>query len=369
MVAKKLLVINFIAITATVFHHATHWVLISLFYWWPERLGKTFNPDSGYGLVVFNLLRVFDALAIIAVPLLLFVSGFAVTKMIADLPTLKSNYRTALTRARNILIPYLVWSFLWLIYRMLTGETFTAQEIGMLLLLGRAANEYYFIPILIQLYLLAPLLVGLTRRKPWIILGLAVVLNLVARLPFYLYQLTDLPRTAGLNVLMDWHLPTYLLWYVCGLIFGIKTQTIYAWIQSRRRIILAAALVAWLAVVVEIIWLGGQVGKAWIYGNGALTSQILSILVIVMMLGLDYTKLPYQDHIRRFSSQSLGIYLVHSIILVIVGKAVYHLLPHLFLAPMLFHLVLGAAGVIVPLLAMRFFAFRPFKRFYFVLFG
>lgn len=369
MIARKLLILNFIAIVGTVIHHATHWVVTDLLFWWPEKFGSDFPLDTLSGQAALILLRIIDAIAIVAVPIFVLITGYTVTKVISSQVPLAKNYQIILGRLRNILIPYMIWSAVWIAFRIWQGETFTFRDMVMLILGGKAANEYYYIRILVQMYLIAPLWLRLARKQPWLVLGIAVVINLIARAPFYLYQLSELPRVWWLSIFIDWQAPTYLIWFTCGLIFGFHLEEIYAWIQAHRIQIFTVTALALVVVVIEVSWFSSLVGKPWMYSNSLVSSQIFSILLAACLVSLNLGKLPYQKELMRLGTQSLGIYLMHSMILTLMAKGVFHIFPALLSLPFLFYIVLVITGVGVPLMIMKLADISPMKRFAYVFFG
>ena len=369
MIARKLLILNFIAIVGTVIHHATHWVVTDILFWWPEKFGSNYPLDTLIGQAALILLRTIDAIAIVAVPIFVLITGYTVTKVISSQVSLLKNYQIVLGRLRNILIPYLIWSAVWITFRVWQGEVFSINDLGILFLWGRAANEYYYIPILVQMYLLAPLWLRLVRKFPVLALGIAIAINLVARIPFYLYQLSAVHRVGWLAMFINWQAPTYLIWFTCGLIFGFHLDSIYAWIQSHRTLLFEATSLALVLVVIEVSWFSDRLGKPWVYSNSMLSSQIFSILLAACLVSLNLGKLPYQKALMRFGTQSLGIYLMHSFVLAITAKGVFHVFPALLSQPFIFYVVLVLLGVGVPLAIMKLADISPMKRFSYVFFG
>lgn len=93
-----------------------------------------------------------NQLAIFAVPLFFLISGF-----VLELNYQKLDYGTYFRkRASRIVIPYIFWS---LLYYLAYPETISKNtSFFSLLLSGKAAYQFYFIPSIILLYLLFPLL-------------------------------------------------------------------------------------------------------------------------------------------------------------------------------------------------------------------
>jgi peptidoglycan/LPS O-acetylase OafA/YrhL len=369
MIARKLLILNFIAIVGTVFHHSVHWLLTDVLFWWPEKFGIILDLETTMGKLGFALFRALDAIAIVAVPIFVFITGYTVTKVISNQTTLKKNYSIVLGRLKHIIIPYLIWSVILIGFRFWRGESFSLEQIWIMLFRGRAAQEYYYIPILVQMYLLAPVLVRLTRKYMWLSLVVIVTINLIARTPFYLFQLTDATRVWWLAIFIDWQAPTYLIWFVCGLIFGFHMNIIYAWIIGHRKLLYGLTLIFLLLVTIEVSWFANLVGKPWVYSNMLLSSQIFGVLLTASLISLDLSKLPYQKTLLRFGVQSFGIYLMHSMILMVSAKTIFHVLPSLLRQPVLFQVVLVILGVSVPLIVMKLVDLTPIKRYSALLFG
>jgi peptidoglycan/LPS O-acetylase OafA/YrhL len=85
--------------------------------------------------------------------------------------------------------------------------------------------------------------------------------------------------------------------------------------------------------------------------------------------GFSNIELPLNNWLGKVGSQSYGIYLSHSIVLIIVAKLVYHLLPAILEYQIILQPLLFTTGLGVPLLLMRLVKASPVKAVYGYLFG
>lgn len=134
-------------------------------------LPKEYLTDSAFKLLIIGL----DQLFRFAVPVFVIISGYGLTlKYTQKKFELLSYYKK---RLKRIIPIYVIWSgyvgFIisqvenWSVYRL--GENWWQN-----LLLGQADYQFYFIPMLIQLYLIFPLLHRL--NKNWLVLFTSVSL-------------------------------------------------------------------------------------------------------------------------------------------------------------------------------------------------
>ena len=123
-----------------------------------------------------------------------------------------------LRRLRRTALPYVLWSlFYFLLDRgfqvSLLLEPDTLRELGRLLLLGGCASHLWFIPALLQLYLLYPLLRRLMDRRPVLTLGAGLLLTLAATLVI----LGILPLTGWWRPHLWRMFPTWVFYFLLGM--------------------------------------------------------------------------------------------------------------------------------------------------------
>src|SRR5690606_29173592 len=104
------------------------------------------------------------------------------------------------------------------------GTRYAPLEYLELFITGRTASPYYFVPLLIQFFLLSPLLVPLVRKRGLLLLALAALIQLSVRSLIYLNTIEALP--AAVQPLMpltaSWFFPGHLFWFTWGIVAGFK---------------------------------------------------------------------------------------------------------------------------------------------------
>jgi peptidoglycan/LPS O-acetylase OafA/YrhL len=367
---RRLLYLMGLAVLCVVLYHASGWGFIAMF-WWTDRYLPVAVPNfDQLGSASYYALRIIEQLIIFAIPSFLFVSGF----FLAFATGRNRNtigWDVVFTRVKNLLIPYLLWSCLILALEMIQGRDLTASEFLRILLTGQATDAYYFIPVLIQLYLLAPFLIPFARNR-WktallitglfqvFILGLryAMILGLEASLLQPFYFLTR-----------SWLFTGFLFWFMFGIVFGFHSAEIKAAFIRLRWAALAGLAVFFVIGVFEWELLLRASGEQWIAPEETLIDQVYAGLFLIAFLGLEQVALPEMKAISQIGTKSFGVYLVHSLALIYTAKLVYHFAPALLGVQCVFQPLLYLAGLGIPLLLMEIVARSPARRFYSYLFG
>ena len=109
------------------------------------------------GLKSMALISACFELVRFAVPLFVFMFGMMLARGMERF----SAGRYYLKRARQILLPYIVWSCIYVYYY---GSGAGPAELARLLLTGGAQYHLWYVPLIMQFVLLAPLFVWLFRR-------------------------------------------------------------------------------------------------------------------------------------------------------------------------------------------------------------
>ena len=108
--------------------------------------------------IEYFVLRMVDQLAIVAIPAFIFVSGYFIS--VATAQSEKTvGWDIVLNRIKVLIVPFVIWSVLNLLHNILWGDQYTPLDFVLRVVTGRAGGRFYFIPLLVQLYVLAPFLV------------------------------------------------------------------------------------------------------------------------------------------------------------------------------------------------------------------
>lgn len=367
---KKLLYLNGLAVLTVVLNHSISWCFIALF-WWTNRYRAVSVPNfDQLGSTIYYLFRVLEQLLIFGIPAFLFVSGFFLA-FAAGRGQAPLRWNVVLTRVKNLLIPFFIWSVIILVLDMALGRELSATKFLLLIFTGRAADPFYFIPVLIQLYLISPLMVPFARSH-WktllLITGMIQAVTVLLRYPVMLNL--NLPLLEPL-IANDYSFlfPGYIFFFTLGMVVGFHNTAFKEWLYPRRWQLLGLTGIAFLAGVIEWEWILKASGQDWIGPSETSIDQIYAALFLLTYLAFESVEFPFIRQLNFIGARSYGIYLIHTIALVFTAKAVYHLIPQLLGLPLLFLLLLMASSLGLPLILMEIVNRSPLRRYYALVFG
>jgi len=367
---RRLLYLNGLAALGVVLNHTTAWGFIALF-WWTDRYRAVSVPnfDQLGGGAYFSL-RIIEQVIIFTIPAFLFVSGFFIA-VAAGRDQKGLGWNVVGTRIKSLVIPYLLWSIIMLALDFALGDVYTPLVYLRILLTGGATPAFYYVPLLCQLYLLSPLLVRLARKnwKPLFIgVLLLQVVILAVRYPYILGV-----QNALVNQLVawtpGWFFPGRIFWFVFGLVVGLNLNAVKRWIYRFRWVFVGSAVVLFFLGLWEWELLYRYSGQEWIAPAETILDNLFAAAFVLGLLAFEKSNVPFTSQVSYLGSKSFGIYLVHSLVLEVTARLVYHFAPGLLGIPVLYIPLLFLLGLFVPLALMEFVSRTPARRFYTYQFG
>ena len=369
---RRLLYLNGLAAIGVVLNHAVGWGFVAKF-WWVHRYLPVSSPSfESMGDFTYYVMRAVEQIIIVSIPIFLFVSGFFIS-VASGRNQSTVGWGVVLSRIKNLLIPYVIWSgFVFLLQFMESRTLLPVGEYLSRLVFGRTYDIFYFIPVLVQLYLLSPLLVPLAKNNPKLLLIGAGLIQLVVLILRYgvILELNS-PLIEALGFLMQsWFFPGFIFWFSLGIVVGFRLQGLKAFLFSvNRRVLLALLFGLFCLGMWEWEFLLQHSGQDWIAPRNTLIDALYSAVFILAYLAFDQLKYPLQNQIASLGSSSFGIYLVHAPVLEYSARVVYHLLPFLLAYQLIFLPLLIALGLGIPLLLMYAVKKSPARFSYSYLFG
>ncbi|MBM7679277.1 acyltransferase [Gracilibacillus alcaliphilus] len=221
------------------------------------------------------------------------------------------------SRTAKIVLPFIIWSMVYLVIRASYGEeVFTSmrQFLGHFVY-GSAQYHLYFIVTVIQFYLIFPLLQIIKNRR--IILWLFFV---SIPMQYWWFQAaTEVSLRSGIvdNII---HHHSFLLYWLSYFIFGGVLQFYYheikEWIAKYKYLVLSAFIIT-LVLIFREIEQGSLIASSR-------AENMLYVPVFVLFLLMTF---PYLSKYSSFAviwrlvgSYSMGIYLVHPLIIFLLDK-------------------------------------------------
>lgn len=370
---KRLMLLNGLAILGVVCAHAAQWVWIAMF-WWTDRYRAVTVPNydqigslSYYGVVTLQKLGVF------AIPAFLFATGFFVAYASRGKQTV--SWRVIGTRLKTLLIPYMIWSGVIFIADGYQGSIYTPWEYMRRLAVGDAISTYWYVFVLCQLFLLAPFLVPLAKKRSRLLLiGTGLMLLGVVGM-FYAKLYTEAAGIDGPIVdvtisLIPGRSPVRWLFFLAlGMVTGFHLEALKRWLSRARGTLLIVAIVSFPLAVIETEWIFQTTGMDWRGGVFTLTGSVYAISTILAFLSLDKLNLPLSKFGYQLGAASYGIYLLHRPVLEFAARGVQRFTPSILAYPVVFQLMMVCLAAGGPMMTMAAVAKSPLRKYHRYLFG
>lgn len=274
-----------VAIIAVVAIHITSVII-------DKNFANTFN---------FSFLFIYRQLLNFAIPLFLFVSGYFMAKK--DVSTVEKYKSFILKQAKKILIPYAIFTSMFILIDYYNGESITLKSVTLNFLTGNVVSPYFFIILIFQYYLLLPLLQKINNIKGLII---SIVINILYFVALYIYRINltqDIP-----NLYYALIFPAWLFFYQYGLYLGkyglTKKSAIWLWLLPLSVI---------LIFIESMLWLKEKHLVSFAISQLRISSFIYSFVLINILVSYRFFNLKF---LSKIGLVSFGIYLTHMFLLI-----------------------------------------------------
>ena len=354
---RRLLLLNGLAALMIGLHHGTAFA-ISAMLGWTEGYREVVLPSgdalSSFSYYVLWAVRQLDSFG---VPAFLFVSGYFVS-FLASREKAELRLNMLMPRIKVLLIPFAFWTVVRFgLLRQLQGDP--------VLLLLDVLDTYYYIPLLIQLYVLSPLLAPLAKTNWRLLLLLAALLQFGAEAARYLQAVeAAIPGVDFLvRVTPRWFFPTHIFYFALGIVFGMHIKAASKWLPRYKWHLLVVVVVSVALTLVEHKLVAAFMGREWM----GRTFDTFSRLTYAATFSLCFvafreTALPYTKQLVEIGSRSLGIYFMNTPVIYVAGVLFYHFAPWLLDIPLLYFVVQTVLGLGVPLLIIEIVRRTPMRR-------
>ncbi|WP_027881501.1 acyltransferase [Meiothermus rufus] len=297
------------SLAATVVHNSLPWVDVyrglAILGVLVAHVGGRFLREVPQDSEYWWFIATFNRLLAFVVPAFLFLST-----LLIGMSLLRSGPPYSWSRLRPVVVPYLVWTGIYLLFRFYEGTLppLTPERISLYLLWGKSYFHLYYMVLAIQLVLLMPLLLPVLRRKvpAWAILLPSFGLTLAFYWANRLYWQIPFPGST-----LIWYLPTLAV----GLTLVHHMPRLEALMPRYRvwgLVFVGLGMALYLPLAYDAIrnipvnTFQYQVGY-WIYSSAA------SLVLVSLALGLART--PLSPALQLLGRYSLQIYLIHPLVI------------------------------------------------------
>jgi len=351
--ARRLLLLNGLAILCVILFHATGFGFTAMFAW-AHRYRDVTSPNyDAAGTAAYYALRLVEQFVTFCIPAFLFVSGYFVS-VLAGRSHRIMDPRAIGARIRGLLIPYLIWSAVVLLGLALQGRVFSGARYLSLLATGATNPTYYYVPLLVQLYLVAPLVVLFANWRWKALLATTAALQVcVYALQYVIVVRVVVPGLTSLAAaLPKWLFLAHLFWFTFGVVGGFQQRTLRVVLERRKRVLASCLVGLFVLGVLEWELLLQWSGQPWIDNRPTLIDGLYSSAAILSFLAFENLKIPLANSLVALGAKSYGIYLVHGLVMEYFSRGLYHLAPWILGWQILFQPMLIGVGLSVPLLLM-----------------
>jgi peptidoglycan/LPS O-acetylase OafA/YrhL len=367
---RRLLYINGLAIIAVVLFHSAGMGFVAMFSWYHRYGSGQVTPQTWVGTPDYYGLRFVEQIIVFAIPAFLFVSGYSIAVATGkDQKTV--SWGLIFSRMRYLVIPYLIWTTVVLLLNYAETQTLSPIVILLAYITGSSNEVLYFVPLLMQFYLLSPLLVRWARQNWKMLLFVTAILQLFVQLLYY-------PELLGLNsplfemlsrLTPKWFFLSRVFWFPLGIICGFHPMELRkTFVPFRAVLVVVTGLLIPIGMAEwEIFY--RHAGQEWLSHMDTLLDSVFTITFILSLLTLEEGSLPWLRQTGQLGSKSYGIYLTHAIFIQYTARLIYHFAPNLLAFPLLLQPIFISVGFGAPLMLMALVDRSPFRQYYRYLYG
>jgi peptidoglycan/LPS O-acetylase OafA/YrhL len=252
--------------------------------------------------------------------------------------------RFILGRLRRVYLPYALWTAVYYAFFAFIAHYFPFRfgDLLVYILNGTLSAQFYFVIIVMQFYLIAPLLTRFARRaRPAFGLAAALLITAAAKYFQKYFPAEHMPMPA------DYFFPMYMIYWMLGVYCGLHFEN-FARFAKKRAPWLIAAFAAVAALHLPMMY------RAAMGASSYRLSEYVHILyrscAIIALFAAAETLRPLGGKLARAAeslhARTFSVYLSHVLVLVITTRAVDAVFPGL--SPFIRFICIAAPSFVVP---------------------
>lgn len=262
--------------------------------------------NSAEGSVSYNVSLSLNQIARFSVPLFLFLSGLGLG---ISYKKDESYFKFLRKRVFKIIPPYILWGSLYLI---LIQKNYDYKTWGELFLKGdKVFYHLYYIPLIMTLYIIFPILYPLFKRIEGVIIFLLISLG-VTYFAHY-YNVPDLT----LDIFSKRNAIFWNVYFVSGVYISREVNNLIRRTKTHKVKIMVIVIVCVICLIGES-FIGLNTGKSLDYSTTFIRPSVMiySYIVMLYVFSKTYNKKSILVKILgEISKSSFSIYLIHPMVL------------------------------------------------------
>ncbi|MBR3942736.1 MAG: acyltransferase [Clostridia bacterium] len=258
--------------------------------------------------------------ATVAVPAFLFVSGVKLSLSLAAKPQSFGKFFAG--KLLKIYLPYVLYVVLYYVsFVLCKWFPFEVKALCSYIFIGDLAAHFYFIVILMQFFLLMPLLKWLIERyNATFLLGISLLITLL-----FGQFLPDILRALSggrIEFLYNDRLFTsYLFYYVLGMIVGRKYNAFTAFLKENKGLIVFFGAFV-LILNVGFSYYERKAGVWFGFSNLVHMTYCMGVLPLLCLAAKSISKCKFFESgfFKTANAASFGVYLMHLLVMFILNE-------------------------------------------------
>lgn len=308
---RQLRVLTGVSVFFVVIHHAIYRVIPGMSAAFLIANDSEVSISTRINTPSLQAIQLLDQVAIIGVPVFLFVSGFFGALAVPRKKTV--SWTHVWGRINRLLIPYLIWSGAFIAIFILIGNKYSFSDLVQDIFLRGVLVPYYYIPMLIFFLLLSPWLLLLAQSR-WKLLIIASFILLII-FPLLTYVSVFVQDDSIVNKVLElsriWRAPRLFFWFILGMVMALHQKKGNAFIVKYRKILLILVPVTFIFYYLEVSVLAVLVERPWTSPEFSFLYPVFSLLTLLAILSFFEFRIPFAATIGVAGSMSFGIYLMH----------------------------------------------------------
>ncbi|MDU1442513.1 MAG: acyltransferase [Clostridium cochlearium] len=262
--------------------------------------------NSAEGSVSYNVSLSLNQIARFSVPLFLFLSGLGLG---ISYKKDESYFKFLRKRVFKIIPPYILWGSLYLI---LIQKNYDYKTWGELFLKGdKVFYHLYYIPLIMTLYIIFPILYPLFKRIEGVIISLLISLG-VTYFAHY-YNVPDLT----LDIFSKRNAIFWNVYFISGVYISKEVNNLIRRTKTHKVKIVVILIICVICLIGES-FIGLNTGKSLDYSTTFIRPSVMiySYIVMLYVFSKTYNKKSILVKILgEISKSSFSIYLIHPMVL------------------------------------------------------
>jgi peptidoglycan/LPS O-acetylase OafA/YrhL len=248
-----------------------------------------------------------------SVPLFIFLSGYSLYSLYGkkDVNVLTFTKK----RVLNTIIPYLVWSFIYYNIYTIIGINYTHKLFLRNLVLGKMSYHLYFIPIIIQFYIIFMIIRKIVNTiSPYIVISGTIIIFVT-----YYYKFKNMVTFLHMPF-SDRFFMTYLPFFILGIYMSIYSKYINSLIAKINIFIIGILTILFYSIANINYYVKNSpmlLKTPFIW-----TIYCLITIVFLYIISKEISKYFPKNILVKLSKLTMTVYFCHPIVLLFINKLI-----------------------------------------------